>query len=56
MEGPGSAKIKKRSPSQVPRGREYSPKQKPQNYMKTIAEKLALSSPTEAVDPLQYTN
>ena len=30
MEGPGSATIKKRSPSQVPRGRETSPKQKPQ--------------------------
>ena len=55
MEGPGSATIKKRSPSQVPRGRETPPKQKPQNYMQTIAEKLAFSSPTEVVDPLQYT-
>ena len=57
MEGPGSATIKKCSPSQVPEEgrRETSQKQKPQNYMSTIAEKLALSSPTEVVDPLQYT-
>ena len=55
MEGPGSATIKKRSPYQVPRRRETSTKQKPQNYILTIAEKLALSSPNEVVDPLQHT-
>ena len=55
MEGSGSTTIKLSSPSQAPRGRGNLSKQKPHNYRLTTADKLALSSPTEVIDPLLLT-
>ena len=55
MESSGGATIKQRSPSQAPRGRGNPSKQNQHNHRQTTIDKLALSSPNEAMDPLPFT-
>ena len=55
MECPGSATIKESSLSQARRGRGNPSEKKPHNYKETTAEKLALSSSTEVINPLKLT-